>query len=133
MKSCIERLGAWVYFSMISHLFRPFATIKDAVRFFTSKSQRPEFNPRMDHKSFTTLPHTDIYILDSSLAIAYLKNNIPGWKTWADTHIALGKKFLLLEQTVEELKAINRILPKGFEPLKVLLFHVAGTRKLSKA
>ena len=49
-----------------------------------------------------------------------MKKEIPGWNAWADAHILLGNKFLLLEQTVKDVKVKHRSLPKGFEPLKVL-------------
>ena len=100
--------------------FHPLVHIVVPVRLYISKAQSPAFNRSdLDYKPLKILPHTDIYIVDSSLVSGYMKNEIPGWKAWADAHISLGNEFLLLEQTVKEIGVNHRILPKGFEPLKV--------------
>jgi hypothetical protein len=65
------------------------------------------------------MSHDDVYILDSSLVIGYLKNDIPGWKAWADEHIKMGKKFHLVGQTMKEFEAKKELLPVGFERLRL--------------
>jgi hypothetical protein len=87
---------------------------------FFSNEVTPSF-PTMIDKPPTNLPHTDVYILDSSLALGYFNNDIPGWRARVNHHILLGKKFLLLQETVQEVTAKHNVLPEGFEQLKVIL------------
>jgi hypothetical protein len=82
------------------------------------KTQHPIFL-QMPH--LNELPHTDVYMLDSNLVIGYILDSIPGWKVWVDEHIALGKKLYLLEQTISEVSVKHKVLPNGFEPLRVYL------------
>jgi hypothetical protein len=70
-------------------------------------------------KPLNNMSHDDVYLLDSNLVIGYLKDDITGWKNWADDHIKLGKKFLLLPQTITEISVKHPILPPGFDPSRL--------------
>jgi hypothetical protein len=74
---------------------------------------------KLSFKPLSELPHTGIYIVGSYLVIGYVRNDINGWKAWADAHISKGNRFYLLEQTVKEVAVKNPQLPDDFEPLKV--------------
>lgn len=98
-------------------------TVIPVLRDISSRNKTPTPPPfnlqNLDVKPFSEMPLTDIYLVDSHLVIGYMKEDIPGWKAWADTYIALGKKFLLLEQVVKEVSVKHDELPPGFEPLRV--------------
>jgi hypothetical protein len=46
--------------------------------------------------TFKNLSHEDVYILDQSLVLGYVNNDIIGWKEWVDDHLHLGKRFFIL-------------------------------------
>jgi len=46
--------------------------------------------------TFKNLSHEDVYILDQSLVLGYVNNDIIGWKVWVDEHLCLGKRFYIL-------------------------------------
>lgn len=71
----------------------------------------------MAAKSLAELSLDDVYILDSNLVIGYINDDIPGWRVWADKYLARGKKFLLLEMTMNEVSVMHPHLPPGFELL----------------
>jgi len=73
----------------------------------------PSSAPPDDHK----LPLDDIYIVDSNLVIAYLQDDIVGWKEWADEYIETGKQFLMLPQTIREVSVKCPDIPSGFTSL----------------
>jgi len=64
-----------------------------------------------------TLPIDHVYILDTNLVVAYVKDEIPGWKEWANSYLATGRQFLLLPPTI---KALNGTIPiNGFISVKL--------------
>lgn len=71
-----------------------------------------------EFRGFDDLPYENEYILDSNLVISYQKNGLPGWNSFVDSHLKLGKKFYLLPPGVHELRAGIGI-PKGFELLDI--------------
>lgn len=46
--------------------------------------------------TFKNLSHEDVYILDQSLVLGYINNDIVGWKSWVDDHLKLDKRFFIL-------------------------------------
>lgn len=63
-----------------------------------------------------TLPFDDIYILDANLVICYAQKSNPNFNTWADQYILRGGTFLLLPQTIFELRHLT--IPFGFAAIE---------------
>ena len=58
----------------------------------------------------------DEFIVDTSLILAYSKNQSQIWRRWCETHIfARDKRLYILPQAVQELCSQNP--PRGFERL----------------
>lgn len=61
------------------------------------------------------LPHRDTYIIDTNLIFAYVENDKPKFKAWADEHIKLGNKFYFMDVSLDEFRGE---IPVGFELLR---------------
>jgi hypothetical protein len=73
-------------------------------------------NDEGEFRRFDELSHQDEYILDLNLVIGYQTNDIPGWNSYVNSHLRLGKRLYLLPQVIPELEAG---IPKGFEVLDI--------------
>ena len=64
------------------------------------------------------LSHEPTYIIDSTLAIAYLNNDNGGWNVWVDEHFRQNKKLYLLPMTVSEITKTDITDYPNFQILK---------------
>lgn len=98
----------------------------------------------IDREPLDSMSHDDVFVLDANLVICYTQQTIPAWNKFADEHLALGKKFYMIEMNFEELedghpdwceviKTDQPITIAGMEPFynRVLeKFDVQGKMKL---
>ncbi|XXQ39115.1 PIN domain-containing protein [Plasmodiophora brassicae] len=66
-----------------------------------------------------TMPHDDVYLLDSSLVLGYCNDEIPGWKAFVNDHVQMGKRFYLLPQAAAIASEHAVELPGGFVRAKL--------------
>jgi hypothetical protein len=81
-----------------------------------------DLDPESDASTqlISALPLDEIYIVDSNLVIGYIKDDITGWKIWADYYLSTsGREFLMLPQTIEEISVKCSNFPPGFAALRM--------------
>ncbi len=77
----------------------------------------PDFVSSFTAMDITNMPHDDIYILDSSLVVALVKNENEHWTRWVQEHLRLGRTCYITPTVVNECH--DDALPPSVVPLMI--------------